>query len=232
MSCDHCLLQWHYISGNSCEVEGYDQAGLPAGWRNAQIPECGILPPDGEGAPEQFWNCADVRILPNDGGGGGDPPAEDDEGGDAPAEEDADEIDNGGGEAEQPGETERPSDEPDDGIDDMEDGDEHEELPADGDAGDGNDGGDEDSSDGGDGGDDLCQRSEHHLVAVPGSCDAFMHCVSGRVVGEPTSCPPGTLFNERMQYCDWADNVRYVRTSHERNERQVRSKHVCMRVPE
>ncbi|XP_021372695.1 uncharacterized protein LOC110462822 [Mizuhopecten yessoensis] len=46
VSCDHCVLQWKYNSGNS--------------WGCDQSFRCCI----GCGAQEQFYNCADVEILP------------------------------------------------------------------------------------------------------------------------------------------------------------------------
>ena len=34
-----------------------------------------------------------------------------------------------------------------------------------------------------------------------------MHCVAGEPRGNPIACPPGTLFDERMQACNWANLV-------------------------
>lgn len=61
------LLQWHWVTGNSCRSPGYDDVDYPPGWEPANTGPCpaqlsntGIDVP-----PEQFWNCAEVKILPN-----------------------------------------------------------------------------------------------------------------------------------------------------------------------
>merc|ERR1719160_318224 len=66
VSGDRCLIQWRYITGNSCEMPGYDQVAWPSqAWRNAGVGTCALpLSADGSGAPERFWNCADVKVLP------------------------------------------------------------------------------------------------------------------------------------------------------------------------
>lgn len=58
---DLVLLQWYYVTANSCHVEGYEEYPFPDGW-DPDIHACpaGSLPPDGRGVPEQFWNCAEV----------------------------------------------------------------------------------------------------------------------------------------------------------------------------
>jgi len=59
------LLQWQYITANSCIHKGYKNYDWPRGWDdNKDLPTCGKLPKDGDGVPEQFWNCAEVKILP------------------------------------------------------------------------------------------------------------------------------------------------------------------------
>ena len=63
LSCDgiasRCVLQWHYVTGNSC-----DPPGTPSKYGSGQLPVCS----SGEGAvPEEFWNCADITINPRDG---------------------------------------------------------------------------------------------------------------------------------------------------------------------
>ncbi len=63
LSCDgisaRCVLQWHYVTGNSC-----DPPGTPAQYGSGQLPVCS----SGDGAvPEEFWNCADITINPRDG---------------------------------------------------------------------------------------------------------------------------------------------------------------------
>lgn len=52
------LLQWHYVTANSCTPSGYKEYNWPAGndWPkapNLNVGSCGTLPLDGNGAPEQ-----------------------------------------------------------------------------------------------------------------------------------------------------------------------------------
>ena len=55
LNCDRCILQWYYMTGNSCVPKGVPQ-GLPG--YSYSMGECG-----GNAAnPEEFWNCADVKI--------------------------------------------------------------------------------------------------------------------------------------------------------------------------
>ena len=63
---DAFLLVRYYLTANSCYHPGYQQYNWPAGWGGAtsSMP-CVSVSPDGTGAPEQFWNCAEVRILQN-----------------------------------------------------------------------------------------------------------------------------------------------------------------------
>ena len=54
-----CVLQWHYVTGNSC-----DPPGTPSKYGSGQLPVCS----NGQGAvPEEFWNCADITINARDG---------------------------------------------------------------------------------------------------------------------------------------------------------------------
>jgi hypothetical protein len=69
LSGDRVLLQWHYITANSCLPQGYDRYNFPSGWRPANLGACQSLSNDGSGFPEQFWNCAEVRITNNCSGG-------------------------------------------------------------------------------------------------------------------------------------------------------------------
>ena len=59
------LLQWHYVTANSCIHEGYAEYDWPKKWfDNRHLPLCDTpLPEDGNGVPEQFWNCAEVTIV-------------------------------------------------------------------------------------------------------------------------------------------------------------------------
>lgn len=57
------LIQWHYMTANSCVHEGYDSYKWPKGWNDhGNLGVCKNIPEDGNGVPEQFWNCAEVRI--------------------------------------------------------------------------------------------------------------------------------------------------------------------------
>jgi len=67
------LLQWYYVTGNSCTAEGYSSYPFPnSSWYTANLDECETIPHDGVGTPEQFWNCAELYIT--GGGEGGSPP--------------------------------------------------------------------------------------------------------------------------------------------------------------
>lgn len=49
---DLVLLQWHYISGNSCTDEGYDDYAFPTEWGNVRyshLSVCDEIPADGDG---------------------------------------------------------------------------------------------------------------------------------------------------------------------------------------
>jgi len=59
---DLVLIQWYYITANSCKPEGYDTYDWPEGFFPGNVPVCDVIPPDGRGVPEQFWNCAEVDI--------------------------------------------------------------------------------------------------------------------------------------------------------------------------
>ena len=57
---ERVLLQWHYLSANSCTHEGYNNYKFPVEWgdvRYSHLPVCDDVPEDGDGVPEQFWNC-------------------------------------------------------------------------------------------------------------------------------------------------------------------------------
>jgi Lytic polysaccharide mono-oxygenase, cellulose-degrading len=47
------LLQWYYLSANSCTFPGYSSYPFPSSWGNMQdgLPECTSIPPDGNGYP-------------------------------------------------------------------------------------------------------------------------------------------------------------------------------------
>ena len=51
----------------SCKHEGYADYPFPAAWGSdvnnyAHMEDCPNVPPDGNGVPEQFWNCGEVKI--------------------------------------------------------------------------------------------------------------------------------------------------------------------------
>lgn len=52
--CKRCVLQWHYESGNSCTIPG-----TPA----EHVMSPNMVACDKTGVMEEFWNCADVRVV-------------------------------------------------------------------------------------------------------------------------------------------------------------------------
>ena len=70
------LIQWYYLTGNSCLPVGYTEYGWPEGFNpGSQLPACGPIPQDGRGVPEQFWNCAEVAVKIGCDGSSPTPPA-------------------------------------------------------------------------------------------------------------------------------------------------------------
>ena len=56
----------YYLTANSCVHEGYQEYNWPDSWDVNQINTadlCGDVSSDGSGVPEQFWNCAEVKII-------------------------------------------------------------------------------------------------------------------------------------------------------------------------
>lgn len=52
----------------------------------------------------------------------------------------------------------------------------------------------------------VCYGVEDYtLVRHPTNCAAYYECLGGH--GEPSFCPPGKYFSEKLQGCDEADNV-------------------------
>ena len=66
LSGDLVLLQWHYITGNSCLADdGYLNYDFPAGFEpKLQLGVCDSIPPDGRGAPEQVSSIYVLFTLP------------------------------------------------------------------------------------------------------------------------------------------------------------------------
>eukprot|EP00045_Choanoeca_perplexa_P017020 m.238501 g.238501 ORF g.238501 m.238501 type:complete len:415 (-) comp17429_c0_seq19:1890-3134(-) len=61
VTCTHCVLQWWYVTANSCLPPDYNQFNFPtSSWWSPGLSACGTV------YGEEFWNCADVAIL--DGG--------------------------------------------------------------------------------------------------------------------------------------------------------------------
>ena len=57
LTCERCVVQWHYVTANSC-----NPPGLPREWwgGGGGMSECG----KNGGNPEEFWNCADIGVVP------------------------------------------------------------------------------------------------------------------------------------------------------------------------
>jgi len=64
---DVVIIQWHYVTANSCLPDGYKDYNWPAeGFYPGNLSNCGKISSDGNGAPEQFWNCINVKIVDSD----------------------------------------------------------------------------------------------------------------------------------------------------------------------
>jgi hypothetical protein len=55
IECKRCVLQWHYETGNSCTIPGTPSDAV----MSANMGGC-----EGAQVMEEFWNCADVTVLP------------------------------------------------------------------------------------------------------------------------------------------------------------------------
>ena len=61
LTCRHCVLQWWYFTGNSCNHIGYREyqgAHCNTEWYNKELQDCQTS----DVKPEEFWNCADISI--------------------------------------------------------------------------------------------------------------------------------------------------------------------------
>lgn len=56
LTCQRCVIQWHWETGNSCELPG-TPPGMSMGTS---------MVPCSQATPEEFWNCADVRVVTGD----------------------------------------------------------------------------------------------------------------------------------------------------------------------
>jgi hypothetical protein len=66
VTCERCVIQWWWITANSCNPPDYaNRSPQPAHvatgcqWWQSNLPVCSTT------YPEEFWNCADVRIVGN-----------------------------------------------------------------------------------------------------------------------------------------------------------------------
>lgn len=64
LTCERCVMQWWWVTGNTCNPPGYERrspqpAHVATGcdWWEPSLPRCG------NSYPEEFWNCADVRVA-------------------------------------------------------------------------------------------------------------------------------------------------------------------------
>lgn len=62
---DYVMLQWWWVSANSCEPAGYSEYNFPEAWgpMRTSLPLCGVQPDGTITGAEQFWNCAEIQIL-------------------------------------------------------------------------------------------------------------------------------------------------------------------------
>jgi endoglucanase len=73
LKCEHCTLQWYYATGNTCAYDAdyflFDPGfkfwnHYKAGWATCDNSCCG---PKRSGQwAEEFWNCADVKVVSSD----------------------------------------------------------------------------------------------------------------------------------------------------------------------
>lgn len=82
LKCEACTMQWHWWSANSCipagdygcfkdilQSKGYWVTSKKAWWTVGAGSCSGPAGPNGHsGCGEQFWNCADIKVLPGNGG--------------------------------------------------------------------------------------------------------------------------------------------------------------------
>lgn len=64
---DLVLLQWYYLTANSCIHPGYNSYPFPTVW-GGNLPgptgPCNVDDSDGgSGTPERFWNCAEIKVI-------------------------------------------------------------------------------------------------------------------------------------------------------------------------
>lgn len=71
LTCDHCVLQWYWVTANTCLAPGMRDVNWPTthsecigdggavGWVGTHLSDCG----EANTYPEEFWNCADIKIV-------------------------------------------------------------------------------------------------------------------------------------------------------------------------
>lgn len=64
---DLVLLQWWWVSANSCEAPGYADYSFPSAWNitGGSLSQCSVQADGTITGAEQFWNCAEVQIIHN-----------------------------------------------------------------------------------------------------------------------------------------------------------------------
>jgi hypothetical protein len=72
LTCTNCVLQWYWVTANTCHGGGYTGVTFPAaggscggdGGASGWLPRANSACVDNPSLyPEEFWNCADVRIV-------------------------------------------------------------------------------------------------------------------------------------------------------------------------
>lgn len=63
VKCEHCVMQWYWVTGNGCLTEGVEEfvGGLGKGFAD-KCPLTGMPKCSTRQAPEEYWACADVKI--------------------------------------------------------------------------------------------------------------------------------------------------------------------------
>jgi len=69
LKCAHCTLQWYWSTGNTCLYDegyfAYFEKMAAAGWPASEwCPLCNGGSVCGSSFGEEFWNCADIAVLP------------------------------------------------------------------------------------------------------------------------------------------------------------------------
>jgi aryl-phospho-beta-D-glucosidase BglC (GH1 family) len=85
LECEHCVLQWYWVTANTCAGDDYESViplfpsnscgggdGGAVGWIPGPVLPSNIRPrlcsDENSGYPEEFWNCADIRIVSSEDG--------------------------------------------------------------------------------------------------------------------------------------------------------------------